>query len=239
MKKKEIAMPQDYYERQEARRERLETRAEKMRQEAQYLCNKAADMSAIIPFGQPIHVGHYSEKRDRNYRARIENIYCKSFECGKKADYYSEKAGVVGTGGISSDAPDAVELLEAKLAELEVKQTRMKAENKAAGRGKPKPFEPWELTNNNANIHRVKTRIKQLKATAQHVTTKTPFDGGTIIDNVEENRLQIVFNDKPDEDTRVKLKGHGFRWSPRNSAWQRMRSNAATCYAKRICGLTA
>ena len=83
----------------------------------------------------------------------------------------------------------------------------------------------------------IKARIEKLKATAQNVTIKTPFASGTIVDNVEENRLQILFDDKPDADTRTKLKSHGFRWSPRNGAWQRMRSNAATYYAKQICGI--
>lgn len=34
-------------------------------------------------------------------------------------------------------------------------------------------------------------------------------------------RVQLFFEGKPDDDTRAKLKAYGFRWSPRNSAWQR------------------
>ena len=98
---------------------------------------------------------------------------------------------------------------------------------------------PFSLVNNSAEIRCIKVRIEKLKATAQDVTTKTPFAGGTIVDNVEENRMQILFDDKPDADTWTKLKSHGFRWSPRNGAWQRMRSNAATYYAKQICGIAA
>ena len=99
------------------------------------------------------------------------------------------------------------------------------------------PYPQFSLANNSAEIRRIKVRIEKLKATAQNVTIKTPFASGTIVDNVEENRLQILFDDKPDADTRTKLKSHGFRWSPRNGAWQRMRSNAATYYAKQICGI--
>lgn len=34
-------------------------------------------------------------------------------------------------------------------------------------------------------------------------------------------RVQLIFDGKPDDDTRALLKSYGFRWSPRNAAWQR------------------
>lgn len=40
------------------------------------------------------------------------------------------------------------------------------------------------------------------------------FDGGRVEMNTEENRAQIFFDEKPDSDTRDKLKGRGFRWAP-------------------------
>lgn len=42
-----------------------------------------------------------------------------------------------------------------------------------------------------------------------------------VLHNVEENRLQLFFNGKPKTETLSKLKGRGFKWSPRNKAWQR------------------
>ena len=57
-------MPQDYYERQEARRERYELRAERARQESDAAARQAEKMASIIPMGQPILVGHHSEGRD-------------------------------------------------------------------------------------------------------------------------------------------------------------------------------
>lgn len=255
-------MPQaDYYERQEARRERYELRAERARQESDAAARQAEKMASIIPMGQPILVGHHSEGRDRRYRARIGQTMDKAISLDKKAAYYEEKAECVGQNGISSDAPDALERLEKKLAERERAHAWMKKVNKAFKKGDAallalgmtqaqidkmratmsschhQPYPQFSLANNSAEIRRIKVRIEKLKATAQDMTTKTPFDGGTIVDNVEENRLQILFDDKPDADTRTKLKSHGFRWSPRNGAWQRMRSNAATYYAKQICGI--
>ena len=43
----------------------------------------------------------------------------------------------------------------------------------------------------------------------------------TVLQNTEENRLQLLFPGKPDESVRTKLKSRGFKWSPRNQAWQR------------------
>lgn len=90
-------MPQaDYYERQEARRERYELRAERARQESDAAARQAEKMASIIPMGQPILVGHHSEGRDRRYRARIGQTMDKAISLDKKAAYYEEKAECVG-----------------------------------------------------------------------------------------------------------------------------------------------
>ena len=119
----------DCYERQEARRERYIQRAAKARRNAAFAARKAGEMAAVIPAGQPILVGHYSEKSDRRYRERIGQTMDKAIRLDDKADYYAEKAETVGRGGISSDAPDAIVLLEHKLTEREAKQARMKEIN--------------------------------------------------------------------------------------------------------------
>ena len=52
-------------------------------------------------------------------------------------------------------------------------------------------------------------------------------EGGEAVANQEENRLQLLFDEKPSEEQRSKLKSWGFRWSPSNKAWQRqLNSNA-------------
>lgn len=42
-----------------------------------------------------------------------------------------------------------------------------------------------------------------------------------VIQNTDINRLQLKFNGKPDEKIREVLKNNGFKWSPKNSTWQR------------------
>lgn len=78
--------------RAELRADRSEFKAEKTVAESERLYEKAKEMSSVIPMGQPILVGHHSEKRDRNYREKIHNTYGKSFELQDKAAYYKEKA---------------------------------------------------------------------------------------------------------------------------------------------------
>src|ERR1700744_2110908 len=76
----------------EARAERANHLAEKAEEKSDALYQKARDMADVIPFGQPIHVGHHSEQRDRNYRERIHNTYGKAFAEMDKAKYYEQKA---------------------------------------------------------------------------------------------------------------------------------------------------
>ncbi|TDX00519.1 DUF3560 domain-containing protein [Dinghuibacter silviterrae] len=79
-------------ERAEYRAERAEHRADKAEQKSDQLYNTAQKMASVIPFGQPILVGHHSEQRDRNYRNRIHNTFGKAFEELDKGKHYREKA---------------------------------------------------------------------------------------------------------------------------------------------------
>jgi hypothetical protein len=79
-------------ERAEARAERMEDRAERAESESRQLYNRAHTMAEAIPFGQPILVGHHSERRDRNYRERIHNTFSRAFETSDKAKHYEGRA---------------------------------------------------------------------------------------------------------------------------------------------------
>jgi len=258
-------MRSNFEERRENRIERYQELAEKHEINSDNLHSRAESMASVIPFGQPILVGHHSEGRDRNYRARITNTFKKSFQEQEKANYYKEKAATAASNtAIFSDDPEAVTLLKEKIAGLERNQEAMKIGNKiinrksgtveekiveliAAGFSEKiatellEPdfcgrtgFPGFELTNNNANIRRLKERLAHLQKQETQETTEKEINGIRIVDNVEDNRLQIFFPGKPSEEIRGKLKSWGFRWSPMVGAWQRHRSNAATYAAKQI-----
>jgi ribonuclease HII len=66
-----------------------------------------SDMFDKIPFGQPILVGHYSEKADRNYRDRAWNHLMKGSEEAKTAEHYREKAERLGQKA-TGEKPDVI-----------------------------------------------------------------------------------------------------------------------------------
>lgn len=80
------------------------------------------------------------------------------------------------------------------------------------------------------------------KAAAEKVETEgraektITINGETaqVVANKEEMRLQLVFDGKPNEETRNKLKSNGFRWAPSCGAWQRLLNSNSMVALKRI-----
>jgi hypothetical protein len=106
---------------------------------------------------------------------------------------------------------------------------RWSGDNGSAG------YPSYRLSNNNANIRRIKERIEVLKRNATRETKETLHNSGVrIVENAEENRVQLFFNGKPAAEVRDKLKSHGFRWSPMAGAWQRHLNNSGIWAAKSI-----
>lgn len=103
------------------------------------------------------------------------------------------------------------------------------------------PYPPYELTSLRDKEKRLRARLAELDkleaAVAEKVEGREPFDGGYILHNAELNRLQIIFEGKPDGATRAELKRRGFHWSPSNGAWQRQLTHNAECDARQIVGL--
>ena len=250
-----------YESRQQARRDRLEARAARLRNEGTAALDKSRKMAEVIPFGQPILVGHHSEKGDRNYRDRIQRTTGKGFALLDQAKEAASRAAAVGTGGISSDDPEAIAKLSEELAGCEASQARMKQANALIRKHKTdaervaalvavgfserlaaeavKPdfcgrvgFPSYALQNNSANMRRIRLRIEQLQAAAKRVDVEAAGDGYTYREDTEENRVMFVFAGKPDEATRAVLKSHAFRWSPSRGAWVRQLSNAGIYAAK-------
>lgn len=124
---------EDYYAIQAEKAARYQDLATRHGMQAEQLSERAHSMSDCIPMGQPILVGHYSEKRDRNFRARIQRTWEKSVEERDKAQYYQGKAArAEDPRAISSDAPDAIELLKEQLTKLEYLRDKAKEINKIA-----------------------------------------------------------------------------------------------------------
>ena len=172
-----------------------------------------------------------------------------------------DKIRSTGMGGIRQDDPQAIPKLQKKLAGLEKAQETMKAVNAyyrkhgtldgcphlspenlenlkadmASGwHYEKKPFQSWELSNNNAEIRRVRQRIESLTRANEVAYVGWEFDGGHVEANREQGRLQVFFDGKPEADARQQLKEHGFRWAPSVGAWQRLLNDNAYYASDRI-----
>lgn len=156
-------------------------------------------------------------------------------EAFQAAEKLLDKMSSTGHGGISADDPDAVEKLKKKLAEREEMQEKMKYANVVARRKKEeKPYPAYALSNNSAEIRRLKKRIEELENKPHYEGWK--FNGGVVEIDEAENRLRIRHDEKPAQEVLDNLKLNGFRWSPRNGAWQRQITPAAMRAARRIVG---
>jgi DNA repair exonuclease SbcCD ATPase subunit len=123
------------------RRERLEARAERRREwaaardrDGDAARDKVHAIADRIPFGQPILVGHHSEKGARADQRRMENGRRRAVENWNMADRHEQKAAGIESQlrtNVFSDDIDAVEQLTEKIGRLEARRDRMKRFNAA------------------------------------------------------------------------------------------------------------
>jgi hypothetical protein len=162
---------------------------------------------------------------------------------------------------ISSSDPQAVEKLTAKLESCKQTQAYMKEVNAYFRKhgtcvGAPgisneravemdasiqkayswdrQPFCSYTLTNNNAQIKRIEKRIAEITRNQEVGFSGWDFKGGCAEANTEMNRLQLFFDEKPDERQRALLKASGFKWAPSVESWQRLLNDNAVYAAGRL-----
>lgn len=121
------------------RRERLERKLElreewasKARARSDAAFEGARRIADGIPFGQPILVGHHSERHARRDQDRIHRGMQRGCEQADLAKHHASKADGLARQldtSIFSDDPDAVKQIEARIAEREAKRERMKRIN--------------------------------------------------------------------------------------------------------------
>lgn len=250
------------------RKERQEERAERYRQYAENSDKRAAAafnasneaVAGIVP-GQPILVGHHSERAHRRAVERSNDAMGRCVRESEKAAYYRQKAEAVESNdNIYIGDDDAIERLEAKVADLTHKQDVMKAVNKIIRNKKLLrslkidqlillgfsasksewavdnnfQFAGYELTNNNAKINAAKKQLEKARKFADTDDRESKVGDITIEECFSENRVRIYFPAKPNEETRSQLKRHGFRWSPRNECWQSYINNWALRYINEL-----
>ena len=172
------------------------------------------------------------------------------------------KTILYGSDMIMSGDENAVEKLEEKLENLKETQQKMKSANRAIrmkdidkGNSLLKDlgfteeqikdlrtpdycgrlgYPDYALRNNNANIHRIEIRLKNLKSVKEKGTTETENQFFKVIENTELMRLQLIFDGKPEQKVRDILKKNGFKWAPSQSAWQRQLTSNSQFALERV-----
>ena len=251
----------NYEEKVQAKKEYYQQKANSLMQESKERYNKADSLLSQIPFGQPI-----MGSRDRNFREKQWAKMDKAFKVQEKAEYYQRKADSIGKAGISSDNPQAVELLKEKVSNQEKLQEFMKQANKYIKikdivkgdellrtelkmnddriKKLREPdfcgrvgFPAYLLINNRQEITRLKKRIEDLESRKEIEENTEEIETELYTYKIEENRCQFIFDGKPNEEIRSILKNNGFKWSPSRLAWVRMANGNGIYASKRIMKL--
>jgi len=207
----------------------------------------------------PVIVGRSRFPVDRSRKAHeaASNKYAKIEEHLERAIKSMERrAFPYGLPGdpVRQGDPDAIEKLKERLQQEIEAHERGKAANRAWKKkgaeglreiGWPEDdiafcvkwkHQPYFTANGSARIRRLKERIAQLEAERARGSSEWDVTGLDlrVVENAEIGRIQIVFDGKPDADTRSILKRNGFRWSPRQGAWQRHLNNAGRQAVHRV-----
>ena len=229
------------------RRERLEARLEKRQQWADKREQEAAARFAgvrkiadAIPFGQPILVGHHSERHARADRRRIDNGMRAGVEALNMAQHHTSKAAGLEAqldSNIYSDDPDATECLQERIAELKAQRDAMKksnaayrkgpaawaahlgvsAEREAELRAKIEADYSWQQRPHPAyELTNLGGNIRRLEKRLDEVANRAERTAkaeaaGILIEG--EDYVSVTFPDKPARDVLNDLRGAGFRWS--------------------------
>lgn len=87
-------------------------------------------------------------------------------------------------------------------------------------------FAPYQLQNLGARIrdsrkHMERAIVEQTQRVDDDRETRFDDLDLTVYENTDADRLQLIFDNIPTPEMRQKLKSNGWRWSPRNKAWQR------------------
>lgn len=225
---------------------------------------------------------NFPVERQRKRNQSADNKYSNITEYETKSpNRFIRRMLPYGNGSIiQTNAPNATELLQKKIAELECLQERMKGANKIVQKvykkGSPEgvteekriacanalveylnvsldkalrvlsptdysgriiAFERYQLTNNSAEINRLRKRLDEvINLSKKSDSLAQILDNGIEIAIADDGRIEIHFGYKPEENIRKLLRDNAFKFSPyRNNAWVRkLTANAAAVFSRVI-----
>lgn len=138
--------------------ERYEKRADRKKVESDSYYEKSNKDQDFLSLGEPIKVGHHSEKRHRRIIEQANRNMSKCVEASKDAENLKERAEnakFAADDKIYLDTPECLEQLRLKLGELEARRDSIKAHNKASKDKTPR----FVLSNLGAKIRATKKNL--------------------------------------------------------------------------------
>jgi hypothetical protein len=241
-------------ERRADRQDRIDTRANRLRGDASAQFRRADQISERFYGGQPILVGHHSEKGARRDHARMDNAMRNGIAL---SDAASAVASVTPSTAVLATDSDGAEIMQARIEKAEAQQAQWKAINALVRKGDraalaamglgettikelftpqwgdrgPIGMPAYLLTNNNANIRRMRLRLAELqRATKLEFKERTVGDV-RVIEDPDTMRIRLHFPGKPSPAVIAILKMHAFRWAPSERAWQRQLNGSGRMHA--------
>lgn len=226
-------------ERLERKLEKRETWADKARERSGTRLNAAARIADAIPMGQPVLVGHHSERHHRRDLDRIDANMRKGVEEAKLAEHHDAKRRgleIQLDRTIFDDDPDAIERLEARIAEREASADLNVKYNKAWRKGGVEALiaagasqklaettaetvrlcpwlgkSPFSSAGDRAAIRKDRERIELIKRKRERAQQAEAAPGGVLVEGFGE-WVRVTFPEKPSRDILVALRAAGFRW---------------------------
>jgi hypothetical protein len=114
---------QSLFDRQEERAERFEEYSEKRAVESEQTLAAVDSLASAIPFGQPILVGHHSERRARKHAQKIENGMRRAVSLFETSEYWERRAEASLRHAVYKERPDVrwrrIKKIEADLRKAE------------------------------------------------------------------------------------------------------------------------
>ena len=119
----------------------------------------------------------------------------------KVNDHYKEHGTVVGCPGVDDETAEKL--------------------NDRVKDGQETPYPGSFFKQNYETMRRLQSNIDRVEQKPETLFKGWQFEGGKAVANLANNRLQLLFNEKPNDQQRNMLKQNGFKWAPTAEAWQR------------------
>lgn len=129
-------------------------------------------------------------------------------------DYYEQNGTALGCPGVEDDVAAN---LDARVND-----------------NQPVPYPQKFFEENQEQITRLDSLIERVVDKPETLFKGWQFEGGEAVVNLANNRLQLMFDEKPPEEKRKVLSKNGFKFAYKSTAWQRPLTHKAMSAADKI-----